>query len=197
MQSITSKLAIIILSLCAIVSLTVAPAQAFDKEAVCNALFNSMYAPPQGVGPLGQHCGSNCSMGNLAYASDVVTRDTGFEDPNGEACGTIHFWSGPGTATFGATRQCSGHGLGCSGETCHVGKEWGECNWNGYNPHPLQPLIDGKPYCTAKKVVRACHGLKGEECGESRINLSGGRPAIQCKLQSDGVCTDGGGECTP
>jgi hypothetical protein len=163
----TVRLRIILLT---ILPFNALPALAFDHGAVCDALWNTMYntsiAPPSG--PL-CHDGQCEPMNNIMYAEDVVTRDTGPEDPNGEVCGTIHVANGE------KMRHCSSHGLGCSGDTCHDGKEWSDCYWNGFTSADKHPLIDGKPYCTGRS----------------------GEPAIQCKLHSDGVCTDGGGECTP
>ena len=52
----------------------------------------------------------------------------------------------------------------------------------------------GKPKCTGKPV-RSCHELKGDECKASYIQAKPGGISDHCKLHSDGVCTDGGGEC--
>ena len=104
MKSITSKLSIIILSL-----LASTYTFAFDHGAVCSAMNdavtekqNTNFNYPVFWGPI----------------TDIYSRNTDGSDPRGEVCGTVNGFS---------SRVCGQSGLECSGDTCHVNKEWADC----------------------------------------------------------------------
>ena len=105
MKSIMSKISIIILSLLASTFTF-----AFDHGAVCSAMNdavtekqNTNFNYPVFWGPI----------------TDIYSRNTDGSDPRGEVCGTVNGFS---------SRVCGQSGLECSGDTCHVNKEWGDCS---------------------------------------------------------------------
>jgi hypothetical protein len=120
MKSIMSKISIIILSLLASTFTF-----AFDQGAVCaavNAAVTNSAGDAWGAihGPI----------------TDIVSRKTDGSDPRGEVCGSV--WYEPsgcgdggctdGPHSSGSKRVCGQSGLECSGDTCHVNKEWGDCS---------------------------------------------------------------------
>ena len=130
MKSIISKISIIILSLM-VSTFTFA----FDHGAVCSAMNDA-------VTSYGQEY-EGAAWGHLkGPITSIFTRNTDGSDPRGEACGTIHFIPGiclnmkvsDGQSECGdpatwptSKRVCGQSGLECSGDTCHVNKEWSDC----------------------------------------------------------------------
>ena len=102
MKSVTSKLAIIILSL-----LASTHTFAFSHDEVCKAMNDAVRAESDGAptvywGPI----------------TNIYSRKTDGSDPRGEVVGKVGGWP---------DRLSSQSGLECSGETCHVNKKWDDC----------------------------------------------------------------------
>jgi hypothetical protein len=102
MKSITSKLSIIILSL-----LASTYTFAFGHGAVCSAMNDAVNS--KNVTSLPIYWGP---------ITNIYSRNTDGSDPRGEVVGTLGGWK---------DRISSQSGLECSGDTCHVNKEWGDC----------------------------------------------------------------------
>jgi len=121
MKSIISKISIIILSLLASTFTF-----AFDQGAVCaavNAAVTNSAGDAWGAihGPI----------------TDIVSRKTDGSDPRGEVCGSVWYeqavcadggCADDGPHSSGSKRVCGQSGLECSGDTCHVNKEWDDCS---------------------------------------------------------------------
>ena len=104
MQSITSKLAIIILSL-----LASTHTFAFNQEEVCAAMnFAVTHAD----------AGSTSTPTFWGPITNIFSRKTSSLDSAGEVIGNVG----------GLSARLEGQaGLDCSGETCHVNKKWDDC----------------------------------------------------------------------
>jgi hypothetical protein len=132
MKSIMSKVSIIMLSL-----LVSTYTFAFDHGDVCeamNAAVTSYAKEYQGA-----------AWGSLkGPINSIFTRNTDASDPRGEACGTIPFTADAPCLNMKVSdgqsecnsdpnkwpqshRVCGQSGLECSGDTCHVNKEWDDC----------------------------------------------------------------------
>ena len=102
MQSITSKLAIIILSL-----LASTHTFAFNSEQVCKAMNEALNSKPTYKLPI-----------YWGPITNIYSRKTSALDSKGEVIGNVG----------GYPDRIEGQaGLDCSGETCHVNKKWPDC----------------------------------------------------------------------
>ena len=102
MQSITSKLAIIVLSL-----LASTHTFAFNSEQVCKALNEALDSKPTWKLPI-----------YWGPITNIYSRKTSALDSKGEVIGNVG----------GLSARLEGQaGLDCSGETCHVNKKWPDC----------------------------------------------------------------------
>ena len=169
---------------------------AFDHGKVCGAAWDAGYCPAQGQCPLEQAGGS--SMGDIQYAFNITTYDL-FGGKSAAspmlACATLHLDNGKNTE-----RVCSSKGLECSpaDKTCHPGKKWDDCKYNGYTG-----TTGGDPSnatCSKSlKAVSACSNVGATEATCGNYRLSGknkGDPSTTCKWNGS-YCSNGGPKCTP
>ena len=144
MKSIISKISIIILSLLASTFTF-----AFDHGAVCsamNAAVSDQSVPkstPIFVGPI----------------TDIYSRNTVGSDPRGEVCGSV---------LNADLRICGQSGLECSGDTCHVNKEWGDCECTS---HLCTNSSEADRNCQKLESGSICFGTA---CGREEVALQNG-----------------------
>jgi len=125
MKSIMSKISIIILSLLASTFTF-----AFDHGSVCSAMNAAVSDQPV----------PNSTPIFAGPIFSIYSRYTDPSDPRGEVCGSV----------FNAeSRICGQSGLECSGKTCHINKEWADCECTSH-------------LCTNKQeAIDNCHKLEG------------------------------------
>ena len=171
---------------------------AFDSSTVCGAAWHAGYCPAQGVCPLEKAGGR--SMGDIQYAFNITTYDQ-FGGKTAmspmQACATLHLSNGKNT-----DRVCSSKGLDCnpSEKTCHPGKNWGDCKYNGYTgPTETDPGPKSTKCDKNLKAVSACSnvGATAATCGNYRLSgRNNGDPSTVCKWNGS-YCSNGGPTCTP
>ena len=143
MKSIISKISIIILSLLASTFTF-----AFDQGAVCaavNAAVTNSAGDAWGAihGPI----------------TDIVSRKTDGSDPRGEVCGSV---------LNADLRICGQSGLECSGDTCHVNKEWDDCECTS---HLCTNSSEADRNCQKLESGSICYGTA---CGREEVALQNG-----------------------
>lgn len=172
-------------------------ALAFDSASVCSAAWDAGYCPAKGVCPLEKAGGR--SMGDIQYAFNIETYDQ-FGGKTAmspmQVCATLRLSNGKNT-----DRVCSSKGLECSpsGGTCHPGKKWDDCRYNGYTgqtqtdptfakcPRSVTPVSA----CSKDKTVTAA------TCGNYRLSgRDNNDPSTICKWNGT-YCSNGGPKCQP
>jgi hypothetical protein len=171
---------------------------AFDSSTVCGAAWDAGYCPAHGVCPLEKAGGR--SMGDIQYAFHISTSDqfggNSAVSPM-QACATLRLSNGKNT-----DRVCSSKGLECSpaDKTCHPGKNWGDCRYNGYTgPTDSDPGPKNATCSKTLTAVSACSnvGATAATCGNYRLNgRNKGDPSTVCKWNGS-YCSNGGPTCTP